>query len=326
MGEFIRMKAIYLNFALLIVVCLYASPAFSQDSAPLVWEDAKTYQVLFTSNDIIAFDWEKQVFLLNLDAYLDFLAWVPPHMQLSRNLVVKDYEGIIYEGQWISMMSSIGYKGVAYDTYTESIKNANPFIYIRNGYPPNHYIQPGESDLRFAERLKKGLEKANCLRSFDPEKDYAEYLVKDQHDTWMDCESAMKIRIECYENTFRRGRLARAHVFIANAVSPTSEIDAIEIGVRLGKPTAADADWFTFTLAPQDWAKGVYICKFDLFAKGTSLESLLENGALSTRFQFRFLKKNGDSTTTLSTKEYPTLKIPIQPDVSGLSGDRWKNQ
>lgn len=315
------MKTIAQIFALLIGVSGFVLSALSQDSAPLVWEDAETRQVLFTSNDIVAFDWEKQVFLLNVDAYLDFLAWVPPHMQLSRKLLVRDNEGIIYEGTWVSPISSMGYEGVIYDTYYE-----NPFIYIVNGYPSTPNSTTAGSDYRFTERLKAGLIKANCLRSFDPEKDYLDYRVKNQHDEWMDCGSEMKIRIECYENTFRRGRMARAHVFIANAVSPTMEVDAMEIGVRLGKATAAEEDWFTFTLAPQDWAKGVYICKFDPFAKGTSRESLLEDGALSTRFQFRFLKKNGDSTTILFTKVYPTLKVPIQLDVSGLSGDQWKNQ
>lgn len=319
-GDVRWMKAKTVTIALFITILLSTVSSFPQESAPLVWEDAETRQVLFTSDDIVAFDWEKQVILLTLDAHLDFLAWVPYHMGLSRKLVVRDNEGIIYEARWVSLLSSMGYPGVIYDTYL-----SDPFIHIENGYPSSSF---GEGDQRFAERLKSGLEKTGRLCSFDPDKDYPEYRLKIQQAAWIDYGDEMKIRIECYENTFQVGRKARAHIYMARSADPKVVVDAIETSVRLGNPDGeGETEPLVFSILPDDIAKGIFICEFDPWLPSASSYSIPRQGECIVRFAFGLQQKKGDSMTTLLTKDYPELKVAIQSSVESGVGDReWINQ
>lgn len=297
------------------------SPMIAEDSIPLVWEDAETQQVLFTSNDIMAFDWEKQYLLLTLDATLDFYSWVPPHKWLSRKLDVRDSEGIIYEVRWVSPVSSMGYPGVIYDTYL-----TNPFIKIENGYPGSFSEDP---DLRFAERLRIGLEKAGRLQSFNPGEDFAEYRIRSQHHTWEDIGAGMKIRVECYENTFSPGRNARAHIFIASPIELAVKVDAIETILRFARPNEGiESEPIAYTISSEDIEKGIFVVQFDPYdqdAKGV-LDS--HSDVCVVRFTFRLMQKSGESMTVLFTSGYPPLNVPIQrqDNHSAISNEVWMNQ
>ncbi len=306
---------------LFILFLWIVSPTIAENSIPLVWEDAETQQVLFTSNDIVAFDWEKQYLLLTLDATLDFYAWVPPHKKLSCQLAVKDSEGIIYEARWVSPVSSMGYPGVIYDTFL-----SNPFIKIENGYPGSFTDDP---DLRFAERLRIGLEKAGRLRSFNPNEDFTEDRIRIQQHTWEDIGGGMKIRVECYENTFCPGQKARAHIFIASPAEPAVKVDAVETILRFaGQNGGTESKPITHTLSSEDIAKGIFVVQFDPFAPDANGVLDSHSDVCVVRFSFRLLQKSGESMTALFTSDYPPLNVPIsmQDINSAVSDEAWMYQ
>ena len=67
-------------FCLIVVAmtCGVAGPVWCEENAepqPSVrWLDADANEVLFTSLDVVAFDWEQQIFHLQSEAAIDFLA------------------------------------------------------------------------------------------------------------------------------------------------------------------------------------------------------------------------------------------------------------
>ena len=120
----------------------------------LLWRDSETKEILFKSEDIIAFDWDNQIFLLKTDSILDFLSWIPPHKYQYRSLYVEDANGPIYDAKWVNHISSMGFNGPIFNF-------TNPFISIEDGYP-NSIVD--KNDIRYNKRLLEGLRKLLFLK------------------------------------------------------------------------------------------------------------------------------------------------------------------
>ena len=194
--------------------------------ASLVWRDAQTSRVLFTSDDVVAFDWAKQIFLLRPDAAMDFLAWAPPHMQLSRKLVVEDGSGVIYQATWVSPVASMTFTGPVYNPLSP-----NPFFTITSDYPPPVSPATTQDDARFAPRLRAGLESAGVLKSIDPSKDYLGQKIETTGQTWADVGDDLKVRVDFFTNTFVIGQQTRTHVFFAGGDKTLKGIDSLALEV-----------------------------------------------------------------------------------------------
>lgn len=279
----------------------------------LIWRDMKTKRILFTSEDIISFDWEKQVFLLRLDATLDFLAWIPPHMYLDRKLFVEDTQGIIYEANWVSDISSKSYAGPIYKPLSP-----NPFFSIANGYP----LQPMNKDTRFDQRLREGLEKAGVLQAIDLNKKYDELKVQRAGDTWNDVGEDMKVRVEYFENSFRIGQKARAHLFFSGGEKTRSQIDSFTIDIKfVANNGRFRSDTKVSNIPISDTNGGIYICKFAPWQSVNGSETQAEPGKGLTSLTILFQKKHGELQETVYRSIFPETCITI----SGTDMTEYKN-
>ena len=244
--------------------------ASSSTSTPgLIWIDAETEQILFTVDNITAFDWENQVFVLDMDAALDFLAWMVPHKYLYRSLAVKDNEGIIYTGQWVNLISSTILFGPTYQSM-----GANTYFCICAGYPS--FDEQNDTDTRFAERLYEGLERAGVLKTLtvvrevegvtflEPIEIYFHQVIDIIYLGWYDCDEDLKIRVEYYVNTFRISEEARAHIFFAGSSTILPQIDEIALEIKLtGNTGQFRSDVCIQGISPNVIDEGIYICRFE---------------------------------------------------------------
>jgi hypothetical protein len=169
----------------------------SAERAAVEWVDVASGKAFFTSMDIVRFDWDRQVFELTRERAMDLMS-LPPVLQ--RDFVVRDAEGDIYRGCFMSMGSSFSYDGPTIGA--DFFEGARPPLYhIAGGYPGEH--GPG-AKRRFDPRLKKGLESAGLLRSIkqDEKVDPIEAVFCGWHGEALGC----RVAITLFPETVRVGR------------------------------------------------------------------------------------------------------------------------
>jgi hypothetical protein len=266
-------------FLLTISACLAGKQKNSTKAPALTWRDAETKRVLFTSNDIISFDWDKQVFRLTRNATLDFLAWIPPHMHQARKLFVEDEQGLIYEAHWVSNVSSMGFRGPIYRPLSP-----NPLFSIVNGYPQNSGTTTMTKDLRFSPRLRAGLKKAGLLHSIDLKKKYEGLIIKTTGHMWKSIGNDLKVRVEYFDNTFRPGSKARAHVFFAGGKKTRKQIDSLIFQIKFVANSGTFRSDIRIARIPvSEIEDGIYVCKFAPWqpAEGSDQEAEPGTGLIS---------------------------------------------
>jgi len=248
------------------------SSSDSHFSSPaVVWVDANTQKVLFTLNDILVFDWEHQVFQLELNAALDFRAWMVPHKYQYRELLVKDNLGTIYRGQWVNLISSMSFIGPTYHSM-----GANTVFLISNGYGGG--MQPSQreiNDSRFSERLYKELKKAGRLgtianirtegdtKILELSKTYDHRRIYSSSLEWHDCGKNLKIRVEYFTDTFRIGEEARAHIFFSADDKIVSSVNDVVLEVKfIANNGQFRSDIRMEGIPPSVMSDGIYVCRF----------------------------------------------------------------
>ncbi len=126
------------------------------EKAAVKWVDVDSDKVFFTSQDIVRFDWDQQVFELTRERAMDLMSLAP---KLQRDFVVRDREGEIYRGCFMSMASSFSYDGPT--IRADFFEGTRPPLYhIAGGYPGEH--GPG-AKRRFDVRLKQQLQTVGVL-------------------------------------------------------------------------------------------------------------------------------------------------------------------
>ena len=275
----------------------------------LVWRDAESRRVLFASDDVICFDWDRQVFLLRLDAALNFHAWTPPHMHQFRRLVVEDAEGAIYDAYWVSPVSSQSFPGPVYRTSSHS-----RLVTIEGGYPPRAPQAGEKDDLRLAERLRIGLDRAGVLRRIDPDTArHAISVIRPPGDTWHDCGEDLKVRVEVFPDTFRLNGKARAHIFFAGGERLRTSIDAITIESRLlANRGTFRGEGRTEAIPPSVIDDGIYVYEFAPWnpVEGSRPAASVGTGAVGLSLLFQ--KREGNVLKTSHRLDFQECRVSIR--------------
>ncbi len=126
------------------------------------WVDSLTEEKLFDANDIVRFDWDKQVFELTRPAAMDFMTKLT---RLDRKFDVVIENDILYSGSLVSPFSSKTYPHpviVLHYPHPDSPVPAPPLFEIQK-----YYGEDLGEDVRFSEDLKKALSKADVLAEID---------------------------------------------------------------------------------------------------------------------------------------------------------------
>jgi len=174
----------------------------------LRWVDEETGQKLFDLDDIVRFDWDKQIFELTRRKAMDLLANLKG---LGQKFKVADNTAVIYQGTFVSPAASMTFHGpviVRSLPYEKSIQP--PLFKIQDGYhSPSRESEP---DLRFSEQLKKALRQANLLGEIDVNNPPAP-IEKDSHG-WFGKKGGLRVWVDVFPETFRLRDLARVHLYL----------------------------------------------------------------------------------------------------------------
>jgi hypothetical protein len=250
----------------------------------LVWRDSQTKKVIFTSDDIISFDWEKQVFLLKLDAEIDFVAWISSPLGGVRGLFVEDSQGVIYQGCWVHWASSYGCSN---PMYRDPLYK--PYYSITNRFALE---KDSTNDIRFDPRLKENLKNANKLWPIDTS-EYRSWLSlntinSEQGKVGKD----LQVRLEIYENTFQIGRMARTHLFFYGGEKTKQQVDSLFCIITLtANDGAFRSETFTDAVPISEIEDGFYECKFDPYQPEAGSDAKIKSYGGLVSLAVVFLKK-----------------------------------
>ena len=172
----------------------------------LSWVDEKTGGVLFTVADIVRFDWERQLFELKRSCVMDLMAFLLPRMGVTRGFVVRDAEGIIYKGYFVSPTAS------AFPTephFTFMPRGGSPVVYRIQQVVP---VGVEDDKTRFDPRLLAALERANVLAEITDEDEVS--WIRSSSGRWVEVQPGIKAWVDYFDETLRVGEEARAHIFL----------------------------------------------------------------------------------------------------------------
>jgi hypothetical protein len=257
---------------------------------------------------------------------LDFLAWVPPHKYLSRELTVEDGRGIIYYATWVSDESSITYQRPIYH-----LSLFNPLLSITNGYPPRPSATKSEDDIRFSPRLKAGLMQSGLLKSIDTTQDFESFKIQRSSTEWKNITSNMKLRFECFKDSFQIGQHARSYIYFAGGNQIKKDIDSIAVKIKF---TANDGRYVSETTISNIPVSvidaGIYPCKFDPWQPAAGSDTKPNCGLGFITLSIKLQKKTGNNVATVSRLDFEQQKVLIDQltntDFHGLAYKDQLNQ
>jgi hypothetical protein len=273
----------------------------------LRWED-DAGKVLFTAEDIVRFDWERQVFELKREPAMNLMVYMVPHLHLHRSFVVRDAGGAIYEGQFVSSASSQSYDG---PTILTGMSESPP-LYAIQGW----YGEGGKRDKeRFNQRLHDDLEKAGLLKTISPTE--KPLPIEKIHTEWLGDRDKIRMRAEIFTETFRIGQPARVHLFFTQGLTPPPAFDTVEIHSTL----AQDSGFFCTTdhsihnkLTPEMIKAGVYVLRWKpwgpVFGAG---ETMAKAGPATLSLELILRKQTKNGQEVVCTATIPPQKLTLVP-------------
>ncbi len=223
-----------------------------------IWKDAQSKQVLFTVDDVLAFDWEDQIFLLDLDAALDFIAWMVPHKYQTRELMVEMDGDAIYQARWVNPISSRAFEGPVYAS-----SGWTQFFRIEKGYPGFPTVDPNE-DVRFDPRLHVALRDARVLCDLDPNGiDHTAFGIECIQRGWYTWADDLKTRVDYFCDVFRSGQDARVHIFFAAGELAGPSFDSLAVEIKfVANRGQYRSDIHIDDIPPSVLSDGIHVCRF----------------------------------------------------------------
>lgn len=248
-----------------IVICITVG-CFAEESSkpPLVWTkchgdcplvDNNDMTILFDSNDIEVFDWDKQIFQLTRTRAMDLMASKPI---LYASFAVYDSQGRIYMGYFVSPFYS---GAISEPVIIEPFLNYGPqppLFAISCGYPGNW----GQEDLRFAPRLHAALDRTGVLGQIDPN-DPPIPIERESHG-WFGKKGGLRIWIEIFPETLRLGQSSRIHLQVIG----TEELNPLDYMLEVDVDLSANQGHYHYTTTRSLYAygegwKNIYILNMD---------------------------------------------------------------
>jgi hypothetical protein len=226
-------------FLLAVPLWLMACQNDDSKSPALVWRDAETKRIIFSSDDIISFDWDKQVFHLTDDAVVAFCG--DTLLCPSPGMIVEDKDGPVYKTCWYNPISSARcindpvYKRLDH-IYLIRLPTAVPFISIEKGRPGWKNSAEEENDRRFDPRLKAGLDKAGVLGSINLDSIYVKLLSLSTGSDPIEFGEDLKVWVTYYGRAipyFRVDRKVWGRIFFRGGEKTREQVNRLAIDFKL---------------------------------------------------------------------------------------------
>jgi hypothetical protein len=253
----------------------------------LQWEGDEG-KVLFTVKDIVRFDWERQVFELKRERAMDLRAYMDG--ALDRRYVVRDAVGSVYEGRFVSSLSSMSYSGPVMQL------DKAPLFEIRDGYGAPR--QEGE-DKRFSPRLNEDLQKAGVLKRINTN----EVIEPIGYSFGGWARGKGLIGLETFP--FRIGEMARIHILFRDI---QVEADSIQVDTTLtqgGGFSSTSIQKFNTVIH----TKGVQIVRWNPWTT-EGVKGKAQPGSVNLKVRVEMRKKTPQGEISVYAVELPEKGAP----------------
>ena len=280
----------------------------------ITWKDSESRNTIFTSDDVLFFDWDKQYFLLKDAAFDRYSHWLTApelfpekDVRVPKTMDIEDRNGLIY--RWDSFISAPSFS----DTGPHYIAKYNlridrkPIVITSGEYPDRQgrsWIvwddKPVPHALPLAERLYNAWQAAGVFKPNEWIIRPGENKISASQIQWMRVGPDAHVGIECNGEDFVVGRQPRAEFLFATDEKFAQKWDALAIEIRY---VANDGQFRSDTrienIAPQTLNERVYRCQLPPWKPVEGSQPKVGSGigsiACSLLFQQR---KNGQLVTT----------------------------
>ena len=295
------------------------APAPVAAKTPVVtWKDSEQ-KTLFTSDDILFFDWENQYFLLKDAAFQNYLSWID-NRKLSKEIVVEDKDGLIYQARWEIGNSSMGHGYPTYYLGKGSRFVSRDIIYICNGYPTSWYplgtSDPNNSlafrDSRNSERLRADLQAAGVLKSPDkdtPLVDYSSYSPP-KYAQWRNLGLDAHVGVQCYGASFKSGGQPRVDFLFAKDFKLDKQADALAVEIRfVANNGQFRSDTRIEAISPKVIAQRVYRCQLPPWKPVAGSQARVTSQTGTVTFSLLFQTRRNGQLTTFRRVEFEPFSL-----------------
>jgi hypothetical protein len=294
------------------VAYTFEKPDEEAETIKLQWTDEETGLKLFGIDDIVRFDWDKQIFELTRPAAMNILANLNG---LSKKFIIADDDRIIYQGTFVSPLASMTFHGpIIMMSLLDENSIQPPLFEIQDGYPPS---KSSESDQRFSKRLKEALDKAGLSGKIDTNNPPAP-IKKDSYG-WFGEKGKLRAWVDVFPETFRIGESACVHLHFTGS-DYLEKPDCI-IGVNTF--FAANKGKFKYTTdrifpTRKDEWKNIYIMEVNPWtADEGSVDKTAIPGSAEVSFEMciRNINTNGNSfSEPIESIKTDPIQIVILPE------------
>lgn len=212
-------------FTLVLIAGVWTAESCAAEKPNLKFQ-LKSGEELFDIEDIVRFDWDKQIFELKRQSAMDLLG---KQTGLYRKFTLVSGTESIYSGTLVSIESSIAFRGPVIVFDRENLDGIKPPLFkIDNGYP--EALAKSDPDLRFSERLKKALQQNGVLGEIDLNNPPVP-IERFSHG-WFGKKDSLRVLIEVFPETFRLHRSARVHIHLTG-VKYLDENHVVDVNATL---------------------------------------------------------------------------------------------
>lgn len=273
---------------------------------PILTFQLKSGPKMFGIDDIIRFDWDRQIFELTRSAAMDFMARLGSvGVKGDKFILKKDGQLIIYEGTLVTPLSSFAFVGPVIGDSLPDDNVKPPLFEIRGGYP-----KFAEGDSRFSERLKEVLQQAGVLAEIDVNNPPPS--IESVTHGWFGEKDRLKVLVEVFPETFRLQELARVHIHSTGGDYISTSAYVVDVSATL----VANKGKFKYSTkrifpAHEDGWKNIYIMGMNPWVSvGDSIDKIAEQGPAEISFDI-CLRKIIDEDKSLYSEPIESLKTGL---------------
>ena len=303
------------------------TPSVVASASVLTWKDSVSHNTIFTSDDVLFFDWNKQYFLLKDAAFDDYTRWLTAPILLPekspQEIKAMDVEvknGLIYRWDDFIAAPSFGDAGPHAIAKYNLLIDRLPIV-ITSGESPDHQGRgwigrdnaPMPHDSPLAGLMYKDWQRAGVLKPDDFSTRAPGTKISAPQVQWNRIGPDAHVGVECNGEDFRIGQQPRADFLFATDKAFPKQWDALAIEIRyVANDGQFRSDTRVEAISPQVMADHVYHCQLPAWKTVAGSQSSVTSEVGSITFSLLFQQRRNGQLVTARRVEFDAFAITLR--------------
>ena len=298
-------------------------PALVDAKVPIAtWKDSASHKTIFTSDDVLFFDWNKQYFLLKDAAFDNYTRWVKaPELlpekspRVPKAMDVEDKNGLIYRWNDFIAVPSFSDTIPYYLSKYNLLLDREPIV-LNSGDDVSHQGSVGRDDAPIphdsplAARMYKDWQTAGVLKPDDFITRAPGTKISANQVQWKRVGLNAHVGAECNGEDFRIGQQPRADFLFAMDEEFSKQWDALAIEIRyVANDGQFRSDTRVQAISPQVMANHVYRCQLPPWKPVAGSQARVTSPAGTVTFSLLFQQRRNGQLVTARRVEFDAFAI-----------------